>query len=600
VDEHPILTEALSDRRSPGGDLRRPTKTEAPMMTPLDTTGLGRSGDDVARALARLEADRIVSRIWEEDHTVWKPDPAGISNRLGWLRVAASMAEETECLERLLADARAQGIENVLLLGMGGSSLAAGVFQEVFGNAEGAPALLVLDSTVPGAVLAAAQLLDPARTLHIVSTKSGTTVETLSLFRFFWKQAVDTLGDEAGDRFVAITDAETAVDGISERLRFRATFQSDAGIGGRYSALSFFGMAPAAVIGVDVAKLLDRSLVAATECGPAVPVGENPGAVLGSVLGACALGGRDKATLLTSPSIEPFADWVEQLIAESTGKEGRGILPVVHEPLGTPAVYGGDRLFVEMRIEGDEERSSALAALRKAGHPVARITIPDPYELGWLFFVWEFATAIAGHQLGINPFDQPDVEGAKARARDAVAEYRASGSFPRVEPAIQDGSITLRGEAPEDTVAGALSAFLSDAVPGDYAALQAYLEPSQETGELLRDLAVAIRERTRLATTAAYGPRFLHSTGQIHKGDAGRGLFIQIEADDPVDAPIPDDIGSDVASVSFGVLKAAQLAGDRRALLERGRRVLTIDLGRDPMGGLRRLVRIVAGRERSG
>jgi transaldolase/glucose-6-phosphate isomerase len=540
------------------------------------SASLGAYETAVDAALAEMTAAEVVARIWAHDHTVWKPEPTEIVNRLGWLHIAEAMRESVPRLEAIAEAVQAEGYTDVLLLGMGGSSLAPELFNSVFGPDAQGLELSVLDSTDPGAVLAQAERLDPARTLFIVATKSGTTAETLSFFKFFYNRVAKALGaDRAGEHFIAITDPGTKLVGLAERYGFRATFLNDPNIGGRYSVLSFFGLLPAALVGVDVHRLLGRALAAASGCEPCVATEENPGARLGAILGELARAGRDKATFAISPGIAGFGDWVEQLIAESTGKEETGIVPVVREPLGPPEVYGRDRLFVHVRLEGDETHDAAVAGFQAAGHPVIRLNLHDPYDLGGQFFLWEMATAVAGYRLGINPFDQPNVEAAKVQARRLLAEYRERGVVPSVEAAAPSADL--------------LKAFLAQAQSGDYIALQAYVQPTPQTTAALEALRERLRGQYRLATTAGYGPRFLHSTGQLHKGDAGNGLFVQFIANDPRDAPIPDEAGAEASSVTFGVLKSAQALGDRQALLDGGRRVIRFDLGDDVRGGLKRL-----------
>jgi transaldolase/glucose-6-phosphate isomerase len=537
---------------------------------------LGDYQSAVDTALAELAESGIVARIWNHDHTVWKPEPAEITNRLGWLHIAEVLDDNIPRLEALAADAREAGYTHVLLLGMGGSSLAPELFAKVFGPQADGLSLAVLDSTAPGAVLAYARQLDPARTLFVVATKSGGTAETLSFFKFFYNRVADALGsDEAGAHFVAITDPGSKLADIAERYDFRTVFLNDPNIGGRFSALSYFGLVAAALAGVDVERLLDRATTMMGACGPSVPVAENPGAWLGAILGELAKSGRDKVTFVISPTIESFGDWVEQLIAESTGKESEGILPVVGEPLASDDAYGTDRLFVHLRLQDDDSQDADLAVLEAAGHPVVRINLHDAYDLGGQFFVWEFATAVAGQRLSINPFDQPNVESAKVQARSMIAEYKERGSLPAVE------SAPLTGKA--------LDEFLAQAQPGDYIALQAYIQPTPETTEALTELRLRLRERFRLATTVGYGPRFLHSTGQLHKGDRGNGLFIQFTAAPQQDADIPDEAGKPESSMTFGVLIAAQALGDRQALLDNDRRVIRFDLENDVAGGLRGL-----------
>jgi hypothetical protein len=402
-------------------------------------------------------------------------------------------------------------------------------------------------------------------------------VETLSFFKFFYNQVSDDVvgAEQAGEHFVAITDPGSQLEELANRYKFRATFLNDPNIGGRYSALSYFGLVPATLVGVDVRLLLDRALTTTSACESCVEVADNPSAWLGTIVGELAKTGRDKVTLVASPAIASFGAWVEQLIAESTGKEGRGILPVVGEPLGPPGVYGDDRLFVHLRLRDDHTHDAALMVLEEAGHPVVRLHWDDAYDLGGQFFLWEMATAVAGHRLGINPFDQPNVEAAKVLARQMVTEYKQTGTLPG-------------GESPPLSVE-AFKAFLPEAGRGAYVALQAYVKPTGGTDAALLELRTRIRDRFRFATTVGYGPRYLHSTGQLHKGDAGQGLFLQFTADDERDVGIPDEPGSSAASMTFGVLKAAQAVGDRQALLDGWRPVMHLHLGRDVVGGLRRL-----------
>jgi transaldolase/glucose-6-phosphate isomerase len=539
----------------------------------------------VDAALDEMVANDIIARIWAQDPTVWKPDPTEITNRLGWLHTAEVMSEDYARLEGFVEEVRAAGYTHALLLGMGGSSLAPEVFRKTFGVAPGHLDLAVLDSTDPDAVLAHEQRLDLARTLFIVSTKSGGTVETLSFFKYFYNRVAEAVGaDGAGEHFIAITDPGSKLADLAEHYRFRATFFNDTNIGGRYSALSYFGLVPAALVGVDVPRLLDDATSMACAAESCVAARDNPAAVLGAILGELAGVGPDKVTFITSPEIASFGDWVEQLIAESTGKEGKGILPVVGEPVGSPDVYGDDRLFVYLRLEGNDSQDAAVQVLEGAGHPVVRLRLRNLYDLGGQFFLWEMATAIASHRLGINPFDQPNVEAAKVLARRMVAEYTDTGALPAGEAA------PLTKET--------LNAFLNQAQAGDpstgsgrsYIAIQAYVQPTQETDAALQALRVQLRDRLKLATTVGYGPRFLHSTGQLHKGDAGNGLFIQFTADAAQEVPIPDEAGSSGSSMSFGVLKMAQALGDAQALLDAGRRVIRFELGSDVIAGIKGLM----------
>ncbi len=550
----------------------------------------------IENALVELRDEKVMARIWARDHTVWKPEPAEITNRLGWLNTPEKMVGNIKRLEALADDVRDNGYTDVLLLGMGGSSLAPEVFQKTFGVKKGYLNLAVLDSTDPGAILAHAECLDPARTLFIVSTKSGTTVETLSFFKFFYNWVKNSLGEKrAGENFIAITDPGSPLTELARRCHFRECFLNDPNIGGRYSALSYFGLVPAALIGMDIQTLLERAITMMRDCEPSnCPVaGSNHGGKLGVVLGELAKAGRDKATIISSPGIVSFGDWVEQLIAESTGKEGKGILPVVGERTGSPAFYGDDRLFVSLRIDGDETNNRLLKDMENAGHPVLYISLHDTYDIGGQFFLWEMATAVAGYRLGINPFDQPDVETSKILARKIADEYREKGSLPDEKSAFNGEVMAVYGEIKADSPESALEAFLDKTKPGAYIALQAYLQPTSEMGALLQIFRTSLRERYRLATTVGYGPRFLHSTGQLHKGDAGHGLFIQFTTNDSRDVPIPEEAGSSDSSITFGVLKAAQALGDRQALIDRGRKVIRFHFKRDPIDGLKRLAEVL-------
>jgi transaldolase/glucose-6-phosphate isomerase len=553
---------------------------------------LGIYQDAVDAALAEMRENQVTARIWDHDHTVWKPGPTEITNRLGWLHIAEAMGDEVQGIQELADAVRADNYTHALLLGMGGSSLAPEVFCKTFGVKEGYLDLAVLDSTDPGAVSAHTDRLDPKRTLFIVSTKSGTTVETLSFFKFFYNWVRDAIGAQrAGDHFIAITDPDTPLTDIAERYHFRETFLNDPNIGGRYAALSLVGLVPGALIGMDIKTLLNRATRMAAKCkasNPPAP-GDNIGARLGAVLGELAKTGRDKVTLVASAQVASFGDWLEQLIAESTGKEGRGIVPVVGEPLGTSDTYGQDRLFVHLHLDGDEANKAALKKLEAVGHPTVRISLHDPYDLGGQCFLWEMAVAVAGYRLGINPFNQPNVEAAKGLARQAVDEYREKGTLPAETPTVIDGAIAVYGVVKAANPGVALSTFLNQAEPGAYVAIQAYLQPTTETEAALQGLRTTLRDRFRLATTLGYGPRFLHSTGQLHKGDGGHGLFLQITADDPKDIPIPDEGGSPDASLTFGVLKTAQVRGDWQALLDAGRQVIRFHLGTDPVRGLKAL-----------
>jgi len=548
-------------------------------------TRLGDYQKAVDAALGQMAQEDIVDRIWRHDHTVWKADPGEITNRLDWLHIARTMKENVPRLEALVEEVRADGYTHALLLGMGGSSRAPDVFRRTFGVKQGYLDLAVLDSTDPDAVLSHLERLDLERTLFIVASKSGTTTETLSFFKFFYNHVVSVSSEgEAGDHFVAITDPGTDLADLAEKHNFRALFLNDPDIGGRYSALSYFGLVPAALIGVDVPRLLDNALTMASGCESCVVVGENLGAQLGAALGELTKAGRDKVTFAISPDFASFGDWVEQLIAESTGKSGTGILPVVGEPLGGPEVYADDRFFVHLRLDGDETHDAQLAELQEAGHPVVRLNVDGLYDMGEQIFLWEMAVAVAGYRLGIHPFNQPNVEAAKVQARRMVERYREEGELPSGE-----------SSPPHPQV---LRDFLDQAPSGGspspnsdrgYIALHAYLQPTVRNDAALLALRSQLRDRYKLATTVGYGPSFLHSTGQLYKGDAGNGLFIQLTSDAARDAEIPDEAGSPESGITFGLLEKAQALGDRQAMEDADRRVIRFHLGDDVLEALDQL-----------
>ena len=490
----------------------------------------------VTERMQRMDRDKTIERIWRRDHTVWKDDPTEITNRLGWLSVTDLMHERIGALEAFAERAAADGFETAVLLGMGGSSLAPEVFMRTFGGADGALELIVLDTTHPATIRRVADELDLRTTLFVVASKSGGTTETLSHLAHFWDAT------PIGSRFVAITDPGTSLETLARDHGFRSVFLNPDDIGGRYSALSYFGLVPAALIGAPLHEVLDRAEEMEVASERVVPAAQSPGATLGALLGESALAGRDKLTLALPPEIASFGNWVEQLIAESTGKEGKGIVPVVGEPLAAPEVYGRDRVFVAI---GEHDRVDALEG---AGHPVARLSFDGPEQIGGEFFRWEMATAIAGSVLGINAFDQPNVQEAK----DATKEILASGSVE--DPGFDD-----------------LGALLKEVGEGDYVAILAYLDRTSENRGAIERVRLAIRDRYKVATTTGFGPRFLHSTGQLHKGGPNSGVFIQVvDERRSVDVPIPGQ------SYTFGTLIDAQALGDLRSLRKRGRRVARV------------------------
>ena len=549
---------------------------------------LGSHAARVDDALADMEKAQIITRIWAQSYSVWSDEPEEISNRLGWLRIAEEMRAEKSCIEALVQDVNKAGYTQAVVLGMGGSSLAPEVFGKLFGNAR--IQLHVLDSTHPDAVLALREKLDLAKTLFLVSTKSGTTTETLSFFKTFYKWTAEKVGAEkAGEHFVAITDPGSKLITMAEAAGFRAIFLANPNIGGRYSALTHFGLTPAALVGVDLNRLLRRAIEAMDNCGSHLDAANNPGAKVGAVMGDLAKAGRDKLTIIASPQVAPFADWLEQLVAESTGKAGTGILPVVGESVADPSAYGDDRLFVYLKWSNDDSHDAAVKALADAGHPVITCQFRDVYDLGAQFFLWEFATAVAGARLGIHPFDQPNVESAKVQARKMMTQFMDTGKLPSAEATLTENGMSVVGDVHADTVAGALSAFLDQAEAGDYISIHAYIEPTEAAVDVLSAMQSQLRNQTHLATTLGFGPRFLHSTGQLHKGDSGNGLFIQFVDKPQSDVYIPDEVGKEHASVPFSILIESQSLGDRQALIEEGRRVLRIDLGSRPVEQLKKM-----------
>ena len=561
-------------------------------MAGHESLSLGPFGSVVKEALRGALETSLVPRIRAHDYTVWKEVPDEIVNRLGWLHCPENMQGGLAEISEFVREVREEGFDRVLLLGMGGSSLAPEMFRAVFGVREGYLDLAVLDSTHPGAVRDRALWADAGHTLFLVSTKSGGTVETLSFFKYFFERtARESEAERAGRAFAAVTDPGSGLETMARDLGFRKVFLNDPDIGGRYSALSHFGLVPAGLVGMDLAEVLSRARSAASGDD------ESQGLRLGVVMGTMARLGRDKLTLVTSRALAPFGAWVEQLIAESTGKEGRGILPVHGETLMDPGAYAADRLFLQLTLRGETESDTALAALEGAGHPVVRITLDDSYDIGGECFRWEMATAVAGSILGINPFDQPNVESAKAQARAIVAAYREKGVLPDTPPTFLEGEVAGWTPWPAQGVEEALRGLFSRARPGEneskgrsYCAIQAYLQPGPDTERALFRLRTRIQERLRLATTVGYGPRFLHSTGQLHKGDAGGCLFIQITGETGSEEPIPDQPLGGGSSLDFGVLILAQALGDRMALLEAGRPVVRFHLREPAEQGIERIL----------
>ena len=539
-------------------------------------------------ALADAEQNDVVRRIWNRDPSLWVDDEDGqkiIRNSLGWLTVAEEMdravAELHDFSRRLAGE-----FTHVMVCGMGGSSLCPEVLAKSFGKQPLFPELLVLDSTDPDYIAELRQRVDPSKCLFVIASKSGTTTEPLCFYKY-WFNEVAQVSSSPGNSFVLITDPGTPLINEAHEKKFRRVFLNQADIGGRYSALSYFGMVPAALMGLDVGRLLGSARAVAEACGPDVVTAANPGVLLGATIGESANAGRDKLTLLTDRSLATLGLWIEQLVAESTGKHNKGVLPVAGEPVGPPEVYGDDRLFVSVTSSDDSEID--LTALEAAGHPAIRHGISDLYDLGGEFFLWEFATAFAGWLLQINPFDQPDVQSSKDATKRLLKVFNERGQLPEQTEVVHDEALTLFGtdensrELSSGLLLDALRVHLSSARPHDYFAFLIYIEETPPLEEVLQSLRKHLRDRFQLATTTGYGPRFLHSTGQFHKGGPNTGVFIQLTAPDRTDLAIPGE------SYSFSILKQAQALGDFEALATNGRRAIRIDLGSDALDGVRKL-----------
>lgn len=546
----------------------------------------------LAEAEGRAERNKFVGRIWARDAALWKSEAAHqetINNSLGWLTVPSWSAARVAELETFTRGVRDTGFTHVMLLGMGGSSLCPEVFRRTFARREGFPELLVLDTTDPDTIADFESRVDLAETLFIVASKSGSTIEPLSFYKYFFDRVRSIKNDQAGENFVAITDPNTLMARTAREANFRRVFLNPADIGGRYSALSYFGMVPAALMGLEVNELLRRAVAAMDACSAPATVEVNQALRLGCALGALAAAGRDKLTLVTSPDISSLGLWIEQLVAESTGKEGKGIIPITGEPLASPQAYGADRVFVVIsagELEGADE--DKLHALESAGHPIIRRMLKDPLDLGAEFFVWEFATAVAGALLEINPFDQPNVQESKDNTNSLLDEFKKNGKLPEQELLAADEGVQLYGSRSEATTSsGIISEHLARVRPGDYVALLAYIQESDAHDELLQAIRTRLRDRFHVATTTGYGPRFLHSTGQLHKGGPDSGVFMQLTCDAKTDLAIPGE------PYTFGILRQAQALGDFSSLASKGRRAIRVHLGSEVAAGLQKLLEIV-------
>jgi glucose-6-phosphate isomerase len=555
----------------------------------------------VDAATADWQANRKIERFWKKDPSLWTRD--GEEQWMGWIDIVERQQKDLASLAELGGDVHSAGFKSALLLGMGGSSLCPEVLAKTFGPQPGFPALHIVDSTDPAQVLAACEAVDLGEALVIVASKSGSTLEPNILKQFFYEQVRRVVGTEnAGSHFVAITDPGSKMEQVAKSDGFRYIFYGDPQIGGRYSALSNFGVVAATVAGLKVGKLLDEAAKGVASAKE--PMQNNPGVQLGLLLGAAANAGRDKITIFTSPEIYDLGAWLEQLIAESTGKQGKGITPVDREAIGAPEVYGNDRVFAYVRLKSAADASAQsdldakVAALEAAGHPVVTIEIEDLYEIFGQFFTWEIATAVAGSVIGINPFNQPDVESAKIETRALTDEYEKTGTLPERQPVLSEAGIELyateayaaklRSAAPTDSLVGFLRAHLSELRAGDYFAALAFLPMFPEHDAAIQVLRHGVRDRNHVATCLGFGPRFLHSTGQDYKGGPNTGVFLQITAKHAKDAEIPGQ------RYSFGVVIDAQAAGDLAVLESRGRRALKVHLGADVSAGLNALNAAVA------
>ena len=556
---------------------------------------------EVREGVDRLASDWTacghVGRLWSRDAALWT---GGDESRwLGWLDIAGTQLEHLGPLQTLQQDMAHGPFDHAVLLGMGGSSLCPDVLRQSFGRVTGAPDLRVLDSTDPAQVRSVEQRIDLRRTLFIVSSKSGTTLEPILLYRYFRHRVQSVTGeDKAGAQFIAVTDPGSQLEQDAVAGEFRQVYHGVPDIGGRYSALSHFGMVPAAVMGLDVECLLSRAAAVRARCTTSMPLADNPGVMLGLTLGAAVRTGRDKVTFVVSPGIRELGAWLEQLLAESTGKRATGVIPVDGESVGPPQVYGGDRLFVYLRDASapDTAQDEAVAGLADAGLPVVRFSLADRYDLGGEFFRWEFATAVVGAVLGVNPFDQPDVEASKIETRRLTDAFEAKGALPPEAPLAQDEQLELYADPANARVLGRgdgtsvdqlIARHCARAGERDYLAILAYVEMSPAHRMLLQRLRHALRDTQRVASCVGFGPRFLHSTGQVYKGGPNSGVFLQITCRDAADLAVPG------RRYSFGVVKAAQARGDLEVLATRGRRVLRVHVVGDLPEGLDRIVHAV-------
>ncbi|HUC55734.1 MAG TPA: bifunctional transaldolase/phosoglucose isomerase [Candidatus Cybelea sp.] len=550
--------------------------------------------DAVAASLDDWKKNNKVARLWQKDASLWTGTDE--SNWLGWLTITEEQLANIATFKQIAGDMKKARFKHALLLGMGGSSLCPEVLRMTFGKIKGFPELHVLDSTDPAQIKAIEAKVDLKSTLCIVSSKSGSTLEPNIYKQYFFERVKAKVGEkEVGNRFIAITDPGSKMQQVAEADKFRKIFFGVPSIGGRYSAISNFGMVPAAVIGLDLAKFLKNTEEMVQACGASSAVDTNPGVILGNILGVAANNGRDKITIIASPGISDLGAWLEQLIAESTGKIGKGIIPVDRELLAKPVVYGNDRVFAYLRLASkpNKAQDAAVAALEKAGHPVVRITLPNTYTLGQEFFRWEIATAVAGSIIGINAFNQPDVEASKIETKKLTSQYEATGSLPPEVPFFEAGGIKLFADEKNvaavhgPTLVAVLKAHILRLRAGDYFGVLGYITMNPANDKLLQGIRHAVRDKKKVATVLGFGPRFLHSTGQAYKGGPNSGVFLQITCEDAQDLPVPGQ------KYTFGIVKAAQARGDFAVLAERGRRALRVHLGKNLKSGLATLTKAV-------
>jgi glucose-6-phosphate isomerase len=549
----------------------------------------------VAASLDDWKKNNKVARLWQKDSSLWSNTDE--SRWLGWLTITEQQLANFGTLKELAVEVKKAKFKHVLLLGMGGSSLCPEVLRMTFGKIAGFPELQVLDSTDPTQIKAIEKKLDLKNTLCIVSSKSGSTLEPNIFKQYFFERVKKAVGDKlVGSRFIAVTDPGSKMQQVAEADKFWRIFAGDPSIGGRYSALSNFGMVPGAAMGMDLGKFLKTTQEMAIACGPNSAADTNPGVILGTIMGVAANHGRDKITIITSPGIFDLGAWLEQLIAESTGKIGKGIIPVDREKLAKPGVYGNDRLFAYLRLANkpNKAQDEAVAAIEKAGHPVVRITVANIYALGQEFFRWEIATAVAGSIIGINAFNQPDVEASKIETKKLTSQYEATGSLPPESPFFVSKDAKLFADDKNASVLSGgktlgeiLKTHLSRIAAGDYFAVLGYIPMNAENEKALQAIRMSVRDAKKVATCLGFGPRFLHSTGQAYKGGPNSGVFLQITCDDASDLAVPGQ------KYTFGVVKAAQARGDFAVLAERGRRALRIHLGKNLKSGLNALAKAV-------